>query len=69
MLSSSAPSMGLGPYEEPSRIGPHAPILWNLAERVRIAFGSVRSASAIVTAIDRPTAPIGSLTIEFGDRK
>jgi hypothetical protein len=62
--------MRLGPSEQPLRIGPHAPIVWNLAERVRIAFGgSAQSAPTIDTGIDRAGVPIGSLTIEFGERK
>jgi hypothetical protein len=71
VLSSDAPTaMRLGPSEAPFRIGPHPPIIWNLADRVRIAFGGgVRSMPMLDTGLDRPTAPIGSLTIEFGDRK
>jgi hypothetical protein len=71
ILSGGAPTtMRLGPSEQPLRVGPHAPIVWNLAERVRIAFGgSAQSAAMIDAGIDRASAPIGSLTIEFGDRK
>jgi hypothetical protein len=68
--SSAAPTtMRLGPSEQPLRVGPH-PIVWNLADRVRIAFGgSAQSVPVIDTGIDRAAVPIGGLTIEFGDRK
>jgi hypothetical protein len=71
MLSSAAPTtMRLEPSEQPLRIGPPAPIVWNLADRVRIAFGgSAQSAPVIDTGIERAAVPIGALTIEFGDRK
>ena len=70
MLSSAAPTtMPLEPSEQPLRVGPH-PIVWNLADRVRIAFGgSAQSAPVIDTGIERAAVPIGGLTIEFGDRK
>ncbi len=71
VLSGDAPTtMRIGPSEALFRVGPHPPIMWNLADRVRIAFGGgMRALPMIDTGIDRPTAPIGSLTIEFGDRK
>jgi hypothetical protein len=69
ILSSEAPSVGFGPSEQPVRVGPHAPIVWNLAERVRIAFGGRARSTVVDTGLDRPIAPAGSLTIEFGDRK
>jgi hypothetical protein len=71
VLSSDAPTvMAAGPLEQPFRSGPYSAILWNLAERVRIAFGSgVQSTPVIDAGIERPIVPIGSLTIEFGDRK
>jgi hypothetical protein len=70
MLSSAAPTtMPLEPSEQPLRVGPH-PIVWNLTDRVRIAFGgSAQSAPVIDTGIERAAVPIGGLTIEFGDRK
>jgi hypothetical protein len=37
---------------------------------VRIAFGGrVQSTPMIDAGLERPTLPVGSLTIEFGDRK
>ena len=71
VLSGDAPTtMRIGPSEALFRVGPHPPIMWNLADRVRIAFGGgMRALPMIDTGIERPTAPIGSLTIEFGDRK
>ena len=71
VLSSDTPTaMAAGPLEQPFRSGPYPPILWNLGDRVRIAFGGgVQSMPMIDAGIERPTAPIGSLTIEFGDRK
>jgi hypothetical protein len=70
VLNAAPAAMRLAPSERPFRIGPHAPVVWNLAERLRIAFGSgSQSAPMIDTGIDRAAVPIGSLTIEFGDRK
>jgi hypothetical protein len=64
------PTLRPGPSEEPLRLGTHPTIVWDLAERVRIAFGGrARSLPMIDNGIDRPTAPTGALTIEFGDRK
>jgi hypothetical protein len=66
-----APStLRLGPSEEPFRIGPHPTIVWNLADRIRIAFGGrARSLPTVDPVLDRSGAPIGSITIEYGDRK
>lgn len=63
-------NMRIEPGERPLRIGPYPPILWNLSDRVRIAFGGgVRSTPTIDAGLERPTVPLGSLAIEFGDRK
>jgi hypothetical protein len=62
--------MRVEPGERPFGAGPYPPILWNLSERVRIAFGGrVQSTPMIDAGLERPTAAVGSLTIEFGDRK
>ena len=56
--------------ERPFGAGPNPPILWNLSERVRIAFGGrVQSTPMIDAGLERPIEAAGSLTIEFGDRK
>jgi hypothetical protein len=71
MLSNGRPPpLRLGPSDQPLRMGTHPPIVRGLVERVRIAFGGrARALPMIDNGIDRPTAPIGALTIEFGDRK
>jgi hypothetical protein len=52
------------------QVGPYPPVLWNLSDRVRIAFGAgVESTPMIDAGSERPTVPLGSLSIEFGDRK
>jgi len=69
-LSNSGPPTMPGPSEEPLRLRSHPPIVWNLAERIRIAFGgSARSLPMIDQGLERVTPPAGSLTIEFGDRR
>jgi hypothetical protein len=63
-------TLRLGPSEVPLRLSPHPPVMWNLADRIRIAFGArPRSLQAIDPAMDRSVTPIGSVAIEFGDRR
>jgi hypothetical protein len=66
------------PLEQPDRVtlvtvhrfGQRAATPWNLSERVRIAFGGRGQSTPIIYAgLERPTAAVGSLTIEFGDRR
>ena len=70
VLPVPAADMRVEPGERPFGAGPYPPILWNLSERLRIAFGGrVQSTPMIDAGLERPTAAVGSLTIEFGDRK
>ena len=62
--------MRVDPTERPLRIGPSSPVLWNLSERVGIAFGvGMRPTAVNEAGLERSTTPLGSVTIEFGDRK
>ena len=71
VMANNAPStLRRGPSEVPLRLSPHSPVMWNLADRIRIAFGArARSLPAIDPVMDRSVTPIGSIAIEFGDRR
>ena len=67
--SRETPAPWLAPSEEPSQLGPQAPVIWNLSDHVRIAFGGRARPATVDPALERATAPIGSIAIEFGDRR
>ena len=69
LLSRETPDPWLAPPEEPSQLGPQAPVMWNLSDHVRIAFGGRARPAAVDPALERTTAPIGSIAIAFGDRR
>jgi hypothetical protein len=69
LLSRETPAPPLAPPEEPLQLGPHAPVMWNLSDHFRIAFGGRARPAAIDPALEHATAPIGSIAIEFGDRR
>ncbi len=69
LLSRETPAPWLAPSEEPSQLGPQAPVIWSLSDHVRIAFGGRARPATVDPALERATAPIGSIAIEFGDKR
>jgi len=69
LLSRETPAPWLAPSEESSQLGAQAPVMWNLSDHVRIAFGGRARPAAGDPALERATAPMGSIAIEFGDRR
>jgi hypothetical protein len=69
LLSRETPAPWLVPPAASLQLGPQAPVMWSLSDHVRIAFGGRARPTALDPALERATAPIGSIAIEFGDRR